>query len=202
MDFCTTGPDGGSLSSAPCPAAPPAAAANHYAGSGWDEEPVTASGAGDVKSGFADAFGTALPDTRFAPPTLTYDSAPLAAGLELAGIPSLALQVVSSAVLPKGLPAGPVAAFQLDPKLYDVAPDGSAKILTRGAFSEPLDGSPATPAHEVNFDAFGFSNRIPAGHRLRVTLSSSDVPYLRPTNNPFAVALLAGSSIDLPAVTG
>jgi predicted acyl esterase len=52
--------------------------------------------------------------------------------------------------------------------------------------------------HEVGFDAFGLSNRVPAGHRLRVTLSTSDAPYLRPTSNPFAVALLAGSSIDLP----
>jgi ABC-2 type transport system ATP-binding protein len=199
MSFCTTGPDGGALATAPCPSAPPAVAANHYAGSGWDEEPVTASGANDVKSGFADAFGTAFPETRFGPPTLTYDSAPVGAGgLDLAGVPSLKLQVASAGVLPSGVPRGTAAAFQLDPKLYDVDPAGNAKLLTRGAFSEPLDGAPATPVHEVSFDAFGLSNRIPAGHRLRVTLSTSDAPYLRPTSNPFAVTMLAGSTIDLP----
>ena len=46
----------------------------------------------------------------------------------------------------------------------------------------------------------GLSNLIPAGHRLRVTLSTSDTPYLRPNTNPFAVALMPGSSIDLPAL--
>jgi ABC-2 type transport system ATP-binding protein len=182
MNFCTTGPDGGALSSAGCPSAAPALTANHHAGSGWDEEPVTASGAGDLKSGFGGAF----PDTRFAPPTLTYDTAPLTAALDLAGVPSLKLQVAST------------AAFQLDPKLYDVDQSGNAKLLTRGAFAEPLGSPPPTPVHEVSFDAFGFSNRIPAGHRLRVTLSTSDAPYLRPASNPFAVALLAGSTIDLP----
>jgi ABC-2 type transport system ATP-binding protein len=186
MYFCTSGADGGSLSTAPCPSASPAVAVNHYAGSGWDEEPVTASGANDVKSGFADALGTQFPDTRFAPATLTYDSAPLAAALDLAGIPSLKLAVAAT------------PAFQLDPKLYDVAKDGTAKLLTRGAFGEPAEAAVAGPVRRISFDAFGLSNRVPAGHRLRITLSTSDAPYLRPSTNPFTVAVLAGSSIDLP----
>jgi predicted acyl esterase len=147
---------------------------------------VTASGANDVKSGFADAFGSQFPETRFAPATLTYDSAPLAAALDLAGIPSLKLQVAAT------------PAFQLDPKLYDVDKDGAPKLLTRGAFGEPPEAVAAGPVRTISFDAFGLSNRIPAGHRLRITLSTSDAPYLRPNTNPFAVALLAGSTIDLP----
>src|SRR4051812_34023057 len=96
LHFCTDSPSGGTLSPTACPDALPAVAANHYAGSGWDEEPVTASGAGDVKSGFADAFGMDFPETRFSPPTLSYDSAPLpAGGLDMAGVPTLKLQVAS-----------------------------------------------------------------------------------------------------------
>jgi ABC-2 type transport system ATP-binding protein len=192
MSFCTTGPGGGTLSATPCASAPPAVAANHYGGSGWDEEPVTASGAGDVKSGFADAFGAAFPETRFSPPTLSYDSAPLGpGGLDLAGVPSLKLQVAAT------------AAFQIDPKLYDFDPKtGAAKLLTRGAFGEPVEAAAAGPVHEVDFDAFGLSNLIPAGHALRVTLSTSDAPYLRPNTNPFAVAVMAGSTIDLPTAAG
>ena len=159
-------------------------AANNYAGAGWDEEPVTAGFAEDFKQGFADAFGSGFPDTRTAPPVLVYDSTPLAKPFDMAGIPSLKLQVASS------------SGYQLDPKLYDVTPDGKAKLLTRGAWSEPI-GSGATP-HEAAFDAFGLSNLIPAGHKLRLQLQTADAPYLRPNTNPFAVAVLPGSTIALP----
>jgi putative CocE/NonD family hydrolase len=201
FSLCTTGATGGSLSAAACPSALPAVAANHYAGSGWDEEPVTASGAQDVKNGFASGFGQPFPETRDAPPTLVYDTAPLKDPLDMAGIPKLNLQVAATDELPAGAaPRGTAAAFQLDPKFYDVAPDGSAKLLTRGAFAEGLDGaSLQVPTHEVSFDAFGLSNVVPAGHRLRLTLSTSDAPYLRPSTNPFVVAVLAGSALEMPS---
>jgi putative CocE/NonD family hydrolase len=201
--LCTTGPGGGTLSTAACPGALPAVAVNNYAGAGWDQEPVTANGANDLKNGLSTALGQPFPDTRDAPPTLVYNSAPLGAPLDMAGIPRLDLQVVAADSLPAGVvPSGTTAAFQLDPKFYDVAPDGSAKLLTRGAFSEPLDGAPgAVGPHDVAFDAFGLSNLVPAGHRLRLTLQTSDAPYLRPSTNPFAVGLLAGSEVELPAAT-
>jgi predicted acyl esterase len=153
---------------------------NNYAGAGWDEEPVTAGPAEDLKNGFGGSF----PDTRTAPPTLVYDSGALAKPFDMAGIPSLTLQIAST------------SGYQLDPKLYDVSPDGSAKLLTRGAWSEAV-GSGALP-HQVKFDAFGLSNLIPAGHRIRLQLQAADTPYLRPNTNPFAVAVLAGSAISLP----
>jgi ABC-2 type transport system ATP-binding protein len=168
----------GKLSTTPCPDALPAVATNNYAGAGWDEEPVTAGPAEDLKAGLG------LPDTRSAPPTLVYDSAPLTQPFDMAGIPSLRLQIAST------------SGYQLDPKLYDVAPDGSAKLLTRGAWSEAV-GTGALP-HAVSFDAFGLSNLIPAGHRIRLQLQTADAPYLRPNTNPFAVAVLAGSAISLP----
>ena len=177
----------GTLATTPCPDALPAVAANNYAGAGWDEEPVTAGPAEDLKSGFADAFGQEFPDTRSAPPAIVFDSAPLKQPFDMAGIASLQLQIASS------------TGYQLDPKLYDVSPDGKAKLLTRGAWSEAV-GAGALP-HEAAFDMFGVSNLVPVGHRIRLTLVTADTPYLRPNTNPFAVAVLAGSKIELPTTS-
>ncbi|HEX8207715.1 MAG TPA: CocE/NonD family hydrolase [Solirubrobacteraceae bacterium] len=202
--LCTTGPSGGTLSPVACPAAPPAVATNGNAGTGYDQEPVTSEYAEELQDGFAEYLGTEIPDLETAPTILNYDTAPLPAALPLAGIPKLRLRVAAADVLPAGVEPATAAAFQLDPKLYDVAPDGTTKLLTRGAFAEPLDavapGTSTVPAHPVTFDAFGFSNTIPAGHRLRLALQTSDAPYLRPTPNPFAAAILAGSTVDLPAI--
>ena len=81
-----------------------------------------------------------------------------------------------------------------------MAPDGSAKLLTRGAWSEAV-GSGALP-HQAAFDMFGLANLVPAGHRIRLQLQTADTPYLRPNTNPFAVAVLPGSSIQLPTTSG
>jgi ABC-2 type transport system ATP-binding protein len=204
VHLCTTGPSGGTLSASPCPDALPAVATNAQAGTGYDQEPVTAGGAQDIKDGLDEYLGVEMPDLTTAPTILNYETPALAAPLSLAGIPKLRLQVAATDVLPAGVEPATAAAFQLDPKLYDVAPDGKAKLLTRGAFAEPLaavaPGTDTVPGHSVAFDANGFSNTIPAGHRLRLALQTSDAPYLRPTPNPFAAAILAGSKIELPAV--
>mgnify|MGYP000044063719 CR=1 FL=1 len=204
LHLCATGPQGGTLADEPCPDAQPALLANGYAGRAWNQDAATGGYAGDLEGGFEEAFGQPVPDTSQVPPTLIYDSAPLTADLDLAGIPALDLQVASAAFLPAGL-RGATAAFQLDPKLYAVAPDGTAELLTRGAYAEPLasevPGTVPTPEHRVRFDAFGFSNLVPQGHRLRLTLNAEDAPYLKPTANPFVAAVGAGSMIELPTVS-
>lgn len=203
--FCTVaGADGGTLASTPCPSAPPAVAVNTAAGPGYDDEPVTSP---SIHRAIAGLTGQPDPSLATAPDTLTFDGAPLPNGgaLDLAGLPALHLQVGAADELPAGVQGG-AAAFQLDPKLYDVAPNGTATLITRGAFAEPLNslapGTSTDPSHPVGFNAFGLSYLIPVGHHLRVTLSTVDTPYLRPTVNPFAVAVFAGSSIDLPSATG
>ncbi|MHB8449914.1 MAG: CocE/NonD family hydrolase [Mycobacteriales bacterium] len=203
--LCTVaGTAGGTLDSAPCPAAPPALAVNTVAGQGYDDEPVTSP---YIHQAISKVTGQPDPSLATAPDTLTYDGPPLPAGgaLDMAGLPALHLQVAAADELPVGLEGG-AAAFQLDPKFYDVAPDGTATLITRGAFAEPLDattpGGSTEPSHSIQFNAFGLSYLIPAGHHLRVTLSTEDPPYLRPTVNPFAVALFAGSWIDIPGAAG
>ena len=82
--------------------------------------------------------------------------------------------------------------------------------LAREGLAEPdrarllaeLERDYKAPFDEVDEDtlAGGLSNTIAKGHHVRVTLQTSDAPYLRPTTNPFAVVLAAGSAIDLPGV--
>jgi ABC-2 type transport system ATP-binding protein len=208
--LCTTTGTGGALSAQPCPSASPAVAVNlPGAGGGYDQEPVTA---GDVRDGIEQLTcqpGEPIcqqhdPDLSSYPAILTYDAAPVTTPTEWFGPPHLDLQAGSADVLPAGV-QGAVAAFQLDPKFYDVAPDGTATLITRGAFAEPLDAAAPSqqtiPSHQVSYDAFGLSYVLPAGHHLRLTLSTSDVPYLRPTVNPFAVTLFAGSRLSMPTAT-
>lgn len=191
--LCAETPAGGALSEDPCPGAVPVAMANAYAGSGYDEEPVSGNALRDEAPDLADRADL--------PGAATFDSAPMPADtpLDLAGIPSLDLQVSSVHQLPVGS-RGTVAAFQLDPKVYDVAPDGTAMLLTRGAFSEQVDAAApgSAPRHAVDFDTFAAFTTIPAGHRLRLVLATEDTPYLRPTANPFVVTLHPGSTLTVP----
>jgi hypothetical protein len=53
----------------------------------------------------------------------------------------------------------------------------------------------------VRFDAFGVSNLVPKGDRLRITLNTEDAPYLKPTLTPFAAVLFGGSKVELPLGT-
>ncbi|HZQ28646.1 MAG TPA: CocE/NonD family hydrolase, partial [Acidimicrobiales bacterium] len=132
LHLCTTGPTGGTLAVRACADALPAVAANTYAGEGYADEPVTGP---SVQKGAAGLPG-GRPELKRAPGTLTYDAVPMAEGtaLDMAGLPRLDLQVASAAGLPAdaaGAARGGAAAFQLDPKLWDVAPDGTAVLVTR-----------------------------------------------------------------------
>jgi hypothetical protein len=198
LHLCTTGPSGGTLSGTACPGALPAAAVNQYAGPGYDSEPVTAQYAQQLRAG-VEALTAGRVDSDRLPGVLTYEGPALADPLDLAGVPELSLRVASASVLPV-VPDASAAAFQLDPKLWAVGPDGKAKLLTRGAFSEPLGGTPSVPSHKVDFEINGVSTVAPAGHRLRLTLQTADAPYLRPTPNPFAAVLFPGSAVELPTV--
>lgn len=191
LHLCGTGPGRGTLSSTPCPDALPVVLAS---GTGGDptSEPVAGRLLGE---GFRSAFGRPVPSAATPVDVAVFESAPLSAPLDAAGIPALDLQVLAgTAGAPT--PGSGAVAFQAHPKLYDVAPDGTARLITRGAYAEPL-GGPAGP-HRARYDAFAFAWRFEAGHRLRLSLSSADVPYLRAATNPFAVAVLPGSQVLLP----
>jgi ABC-2 type transport system ATP-binding protein len=184
----------GRLSFTPCPTAPPALLA---AGTGGDptSEPV----AGQIiAKGFQDQFGRPFPSLATPVDVVDFDSAKLTHDTFYAGIPKLRLSVLSD---PPTTGAAnyllPVAAYQVDPKLYDVAPDGTATLITRGAWSEQV-GQGAPGVHTAAFDAWAFAWTFPAGHRIRLSLSSADIGYLKPNPAAFQVAILPGSELILP----
>jgi ABC-2 type transport system ATP-binding protein len=187
-------PGAGTLQPAPCPDALPTVLA---AGTGGDpgSEPVAAR---LITKGFEDAFKRPFPSTATPVDVVSYDGPVLTSDTTYAGIPTLKLSVVSDPpTTGLGGPTPPAASFQVVPKIYDVDTAGKATLITRGAYAEqPGQGAPGV--HTSTFDAFAMAWTFPAGHHLRMSLSSADVPYLRPNAAPFQVAVLPGSVVEMP----
>jgi ABC-2 type transport system ATP-binding protein len=190
----STTPGTGTLQAAPCPTALPTLLA---AGTGGDvgSEPV----AGRlITKGFEDQFKRPWPNAATPVDVVSFDGPALTTDTLYAGIPTLRLSVVSDPpTTGLGGPTPPVAAFQIDPKVYDVDATGTATLITRGAYAEqPGQGAPGI--HTSTFDAFAMAWTFKTGHHLRLSLSSADIPYLRPNAAAFQVAVLPGSSVLMP----
>ena len=184
----------GVLATTPCPSALPALLAAGTGGRPGDE-PV---GTKLLTDGFAQYFGRPFPDLATPVDVVRFDTTPFTEDTLLAGNPRLVLSVLSDPpTTGAGGPTLPAAAFQVVPKVYDVAPDGTERLITRGVLSEQV-GAGAPGVHDSAFDAFTMAWEFPAGHRLRLSLASADVPYLKPNPAAFQVAVLPGSTIDLP----
>jgi predicted acyl esterase len=82
-------------------------------------------------------------------------------------------------------------------RVWDVAPDGVARLVTRGAarLDPPAyDG----PAGELRLGLFGNHWRVPAGHRLRLDLAQVDEPTFRRSNLETSISF-SGAELVLPA---
>lgn len=127
---------------------------------------------------------------------LTFETGPLPERLELLGHPRLRLTVAADRPL----------AFVVA-RLCDVALDGTSLLLSRGALNLTHRGShehpsPLTPgeAYEVDIELDVLGQAIPAGHRLRLALSSAYWPWLWPSPEPVTLTITAGpgSWLELP----
>lgn len=121
--------------------------------------------------------------------TLTFRTAPLAAATELLGTPQVELDLMATAG----------ASFQVAVKVFDVAPDGSAALVTRGIYGVP-ENIPG-PGQRLLFDLQPYRYTFAAGHQVEVRVAASDVPTYMPEKAPFALVLnlgADGSSIRLP----
>ena len=76
---------------------------------------------------------------------------------------------------------GPAGGTQLDARLWDVAPDGSALLLTRLLYR------PRIGTQTQTFMLHPIAYRVAAGHKLVLELRGSDAPYARPSNEPFTI---------------
>lgn len=123
--------------------------------------------------------------------SLCFDSAPLAAPLEILGEPVIELTVSTDR---------PQA--QIAVRLCSVAPDGSSLRVCYGVLNlANPDGRPRriTPGRpfDIHLPLMGIAQHFPAGHRLRVAISTSYWPILWPAPEQATVTVQAGR-LQLP----
>lgn len=100
-------------------------------------------------------------------------SVPLAAPATLVGLPRV--RVAYTATAPD---------FELNARLWDVAPDGTRTLVDRGAYR----GGPELSG-TAEYELFGNAWRLEAGHQLELELLQDDSTFLRPHNYPSSVTV-------------
>ena len=122
-----------------------------------------------------------------------FDSAPLDQDMDIVGAPRLTLRL--SCDRPQG---------QIAVRLNHVHPDGASARITYGVLNLSHRGSAEHPQamvpgqiEEVTLDLDHIAYRVPAGHRLRVSISTAYWPMIWPSPEAAAVTL-AGGQIALP----
>jgi ABC-2 type transport system ATP-binding protein len=122
----------------------------------------------------------------------TFESAPVTAGVDVAGSPTVQLRAAS--------PTGEATLFV---KLYDVDQSG-AETLSAGLVAPVrLTGLPATidKATPVTVALPAVVRRIDAGHTVRVVVATSDQAFLTPAS-PTTYSVALGPAVTLPTVVG
>ncbi|MDX6742306.1 CocE/NonD family hydrolase [Actinocorallia sp. A-T 12471] len=131
--------------------------------------------------------------------SLTFDSRPLAEDTVIFGEPALDLVVSSDK------PVATVIA-----RLCAVAPDGTSSLVSRGVLNLTHRDGHAEPAplepgreYRVRVPLGGVGERVPAGHRLRVAVSTQYWPWIWPAPElpTVTVRLAEGSRLLLPTTT-
>ncbi len=128
--------------------------------------------------------------------SLTFTSEPLDTGIELLGRPEAS--VTLAADQPNAL---------LAVRLCDIAPRGASTLITRGLLNLTHRDShdrptPLEPGRRytvlVRLKAIAYA--VPAGHRIRVSLSPTYWPWAWPSPEPVTLSVFTGtaSRIDLP----
>ena len=126
---------------------------------------------------------------------LVFESAPLKEDLEILGAPSVELELSSNQ------PVAMIAA-----RLSDVAPDGKATRVTYGLFNLTHRDSHAKPeplvpgkCYRVRVAMNNIGQNFPAGHRLRLSLSTSYWAQAWPPPMPVRLSIFpAESRLILP----
>lgn len=144
---------------------------------------------------FPFTFGPELPGDQRDDDALSvcFDQPPLAEAIDILGAPALSLTLSSDQ------PQANIAV-----RLCDVHPDGASELISYGVlnlthhssheFPEPLVPGQSFTARVV-LDQCGY--RVPAGHRLRVAISTACWPMIWPSPRPAALSI-AEASFTLP----
>jgi putative CocE/NonD family hydrolase len=127
--------------------------------------------------------------------SLCFDTSPLAEDLEILGAPVVTLDLAADA---------PTA--QLCARLCVVAPDGGSRRISYGVLNLQHRFSHAAPeplvpgrSERIRLKLNDCGQRIPAGHRLRLALSTAYWPLVWPAADAATLTLdCAASSLELP----
>jgi fermentation-respiration switch protein FrsA (DUF1100 family) len=152
-------------------------------------QPVAASGDPitsaqfDPIAGTSDACKTVPSSSAVGTATYTYGTE---SGFTLLGLPTVTATIQT------------VGAFgELDSMLFDVAPDGSERLVTRGAY-RLTDNQSGPVAFQLHGNGYAFA----PGHTAKLVLLGSDGPYLRPSNDLGFTVQVSDLSVSLPTVSG
>jgi fermentation-respiration switch protein FrsA (DUF1100 family) len=144
------------------------------------------------------ATGDPLTSAQFDPIAGTTDACKTITPLPAVGIATYTLASPSGFTL-LGLPTvtATIHTFgnfgELDSMLFDVAPDGSQRLITRGAYRLT-----AGQSGKVSFQLHGNGYAFAPGHTAKLVLAGSDIPYLRPSNNLAFLVQVSNLTVSLP----
>jgi len=82
---------------------------------------------------------------------------------------------------------------EINSRLWDIAPDGSATLVTRGAYRWTV----STDAASITYALLGSGWKFAAGHQLRIQVTQNDMPYLR-LDNYQSSAVYSSMQLTLP----
>ena len=140
-------------------------------------------GAGQL-GGISSALGLDVPGQ-----SASWQSAPLATGRELLGDGRLTVHVTSS--------TGTAVLFA---KVSDVSPDGGSALPGGQVAPLRLDGLPSD-GRDVTVALPALAHVFPAGHRVRVSLASTDLAYAGPSEpTTYTARIDPSTALALPLV--
>jgi fermentation-respiration switch protein FrsA (DUF1100 family) len=137
----------------------------------------------DPIGGTTDACKTITPAPALGTATYSYATD---SGFTMLGLPTVSATIQT------------IGAFgELDSMLFDVAPDGSGRLVSRGAYR--LTANQSGP---VTFQLHGNGYAFAPGHTAKLVLLGSDAPYLRPSNDLAFSVQVSDLNVSLPTVGG
>ena len=90
----------------------------------------------------------------------------------------------------------------LNARVWDVAPDGTSFLVTRGTYRIDGNGTAAgydaLPSGNLDLPLFGNQWTLQAGHRIRLDLTQVDYPTFLPSNSTDATITFPGARLVLP----
>jgi fermentation-respiration switch protein FrsA (DUF1100 family) len=136
----------------------------------------------DPITGTTDACKTITPGSSSGTAVYTMPSH----GFTLLGLPTVTATINTNGVF-----------GQLDSRLYDVLPDGTERLISRGTY-RLLDNQ----SGQITFQLHGNGYFFASGDTVKLELRGNDADYLRPSNNPTFTVQVSGVTVSLPVSAG